>query len=175
MTEQPNEYVRVGQVVKPHGIDGELVVQPATDVPEERFAKGTSLRVTGGNYDRSTLTVSDHRWHQGRILLETREIIDRDEAEDFRDAWLTVPLSEDSPGEYIHRHELIEADVYDQNGTYRGTIVEVHPDEMNPLIRINLGEEVLDFPLSPGLINEYEPEDKRLVLTFPDGWRKLIV
>jgi len=174
VTEESDELLRVGRVVKPHGIDGELVVQPATDIPEERFDRGTSLTVTGGNSDCSSLMVSNFRWHQERILLETREINDRNEAEKYRDAWLTVPVSEDASGEYIRRHELVEADVYDRSGTYRGTVEDVHPDEMNPLVRIDLGGDVLDFPLSPGLIDEFDLEDNRLVLTFPDGWEKLI-
>jgi len=174
VTEESGEYVRIGQVIKPHGIDGELVVQPATDVPEERFSSGTSLTITGGNSDRSSLTVDDYRWHQGRILLETREINDRNEAEKFRDVWLSVPVSQDSSGEYIRQHELIQADVYDQDGTHRGTVEEVHPDEMNPLIRIDIGDDLIEFPLSPGLIHEFDSENRRLVLEFPDGWRKLI-
>lgn len=174
MTEESEEYVGIGQVVKPHGIDGELVVQPTTDVPEERFSRGTTLTVTNAQSDHSILTVSNFRWHQERILLETKEINDRNEAERFRNARLSVPVSEGSPGEYIRRHELIEVDVYDREGAYRGTIEEVHPDEMNPLIRIDIGEDLLEFPLSPGLIHEFDSENGRLVLEFPEGWRKLI-
>lgn len=174
MTEETQEYVRVGQVIKPHGIDGELVVQPMTDRPEERFSEGTSLTVENSNPDYSTLTVTGFRWHQQRILLETREVSDRNDAEELRGAWLEVLVSEPSPDEFIREHELVNVQVYDREGTPRGTIVDVHPDEMNPLVRIDFEGQTFDFPLSPGLITEFDPDDNRLVLEFPDGWRKLI-
>jgi 16S rRNA processing protein RimM len=174
VTEETQEFVRVGQIVKPHGIDGELVVQPTTDRPEERFSEGTSLSVRNGDQDFSTITVSGYRWHQQRILLETREISDRNDAEELRDAWLEVQVSESSADKFIREHELIDVEVYDQEGTRRGTVVDVHLDEMNPLSRIDCGDESFDFPFSPELVTEFDPDENRLVLNFPDGWRKLI-
>lgn len=175
MTEDSEKYLRIGEVVKPHGIEGELVVDPTTEFPEERFAKGASLVVFGFGDETRTLTVRDHRWHQGRILLRTEEVTDRNLAEEYRDAWLGV-LPEEEVGEedVVVGHELLDLEVYAADGTRRGTVVDVHPDEMNPLVKIDLGDETMDFPLSPGLVLAIEPEGNRLELRFPDGWRKLI-
>src|SRR6266511_212681 len=54
----------VGQIVRPHGIRGEVVVDVRTDEPAQRFAAGSVLvtdpavpprsgRLTSGSYDRS--------------------------------------------------------------------------------------------------------------------------
>jgi 16S rRNA processing protein RimM len=37
------DLVLVGQVAKPHGLRGEVVINPETDFPEERFAPGAQL------------------------------------------------------------------------------------------------------------------------------------
>lgn len=175
MTDDPAEYLRIGEVVKPHGIDGELVVDPTTEFPGERFAEGASLAVFGPGDEQRTLTVVDHRWHQDRILLRTEEVTDRNLAEEYRDAWLgVVPDEEVVDDEVYVGHQLMDLDVYTPDGTLRGTVVDVHPDEMNPLVKIELDEGTMDFPLSPGLVLAIDPEENRLELRFPDGWRKLV-
>ena len=40
-----HETLAVGRVVKPHGVQGELVVEVLTDSPELRFAPGAVLGV----------------------------------------------------------------------------------------------------------------------------------
>ena len=42
-------FLAVGQVVKPHGIKGELLVLPLTDHPESTYTPGVVLRL--GNAD----------------------------------------------------------------------------------------------------------------------------
>ncbi len=39
------DYVVIGRIGKPHGIKGEVSVEPRTDEPDRRFAVGTVLRV----------------------------------------------------------------------------------------------------------------------------------
>lgn len=180
MTEDPAEYLRVGEVVKPHGIDGELVVDSTTEFPEERFAAGQVLVVfDSGQQDpheeSRELTVVERRWHQGRILLRTEEVTDRNDAEEYRGTWLGVRPDEEVGDEEVYvGHELMGLDVYTPDGTRRGTVVDVHPDEMNPLVKIDLGDDTMDFPLSPGLVLAIEPDENRLELRFPEGWKKLI-
>jgi 16S rRNA processing protein RimM len=174
------DYVRVGEIVKPHGIEGELVVDPRTDFPEERFRNGNQLMVlaeTNSDDEIPTeLTVSNVRWHQGRILLETREITDRNLAEELRDAWLGIPVEERVEEESgFYGNELIGLDVVTASGEPRGTITDVHYDETNPLATITLSEKRLVLPLSPGLVEEIDQDQNRIRINFPDGWKKLMV
>ena len=36
--------LQIGRVIKPHGVRGEVVVDPTTDTPEQRFATGEVLK-----------------------------------------------------------------------------------------------------------------------------------
>ncbi len=73
---------RVGRIVKPHGIRGELVVDLSTDSADLRFAVGSVLFVTSrdGAVTRS-LTITAARPHTGRLLVCFEGVDGRDAAE----------------------------------------------------------------------------------------------
>lgn len=173
MTE-PTGVLRVGQIVKPHGIEGEVIVEPYTDFPEERFEPGVELSLFDGDDSFRGVTVEGSRWHQDRILLKLDEIDDRDRAEELRDCWLGVS-EEDAfeQEEAFYGHQLLDLSVRDQEGRERGTIKDVHPDRLNPLAEVEVDGDLLDFPLSEDLIIEVNPDEGFIVLKFPEGWEKL--
>lgn len=167
------DLLRVGQVIKPHGIDGELVVESYTDYPEERFRTGQELFLVEGD-ETIPVAVEEYRWHQDRILLTLEQVPDRDRAEELRDCWLVIPADEAfDDSEDVLSHEMVGLTVRDAEGEARGVVSDVHPDPMNPLAEITIEDEVLDFPLSEGLVLELDPDAGYIVLDFPTGWEKL--
>ena len=54
----------VGQIVRPHGIRGEVIVFSRTDEPELRFREG-SVFIAGSSH----LTIATVRPHLGRFLI----------------------------------------------------------------------------------------------------------
>ena len=87
------DYLVVGRIGKPHGLRGEVSVEPRTDEPERRFADGATLgtqRNRPGTRAAQALTVQGHRWHSGRLLVTFAEITDRDAAEEARGTLLVV-------------------------------------------------------------------------------------
>ena len=50
--------VVVGVIGRPHGVRGEVAVEPRTDEPDRRFAPGQRLRAEGSS---RTLTVASMR------------------------------------------------------------------------------------------------------------------
>ncbi|MDO5511482.1 ribosome maturation factor RimM [Corynebacterium sp.] len=98
--------VQIGRVIKPHGVRGELVVDPTTDDPDGRFAVGTVLsgRQTGKTLE---LTVKSVRPHQGRLLVTFEEIPGRTEAESLRGLrFFAEPVIDEEDDSY-YDHELI--------------------------------------------------------------------
>src|SRR3954449_7408201 len=58
----------VGWIARAHGIRGQVIVNPETDFPEERFQPGAELFVErGGRVE--TLTVTTARFHRGRPVI----------------------------------------------------------------------------------------------------------
>lgn len=170
------ETVSVGKVVKPHGVQGELVVEPLTDFVEKRFAPGNQLLVDGVPGTR-TLTVENVRWHQERLLLDTRELNDCEEAESLRGAELAVDRQSvfDLPEEEFYGFELLGLEVYNQDGEPVGKISRIW--EAGEQYGFEIESEAhgtIDFPARPELIVEINREEDRVTLDFPRGWQNLI-
>jgi 16S rRNA processing protein RimM len=109
--------VVVGRIGKPHGIRGELSVEPRTDEPDRRFAVGMVLATETprgsaphGPGRPAALTVQAVRWHLDRLLVRFEEIPDRTAAEAARGLVLTadVPVDEapEDPEEF-YDHQLV--------------------------------------------------------------------
>jgi 16S rRNA processing protein RimM len=116
----------VGQIVRPHGLRGELSVEVHTDEPGQRFAAGAVLGTDPA--EAGPLTVISAQWHAGRLLVRFAEVADRTEAESLRGVWLTVdvadvPLPED-PDEF-HDHQLTGLTVVTVTGELVGTVSDV--------------------------------------------------
>ncbi len=89
------EFAIVGRVRKAHGIHGELVVEPLTNVPDAVFAPGR--RVFAGTVDgdpardRRELVVEESRPFKGGWIVAFDSIADRNEAELWRERYLLAP------------------------------------------------------------------------------------
>ena len=85
--------VEVGRVLRPHGVRGEAVVEPFSEVPE-RFSPGAELlaAVPGTPLgSRRSLKVESVRPHRGALLIGFAGVAGRDAVEALRGALLEVP------------------------------------------------------------------------------------
>ena len=88
-----NDRVLVGEVIRPHGVRGELVVIPHSDV-RQRFECGAELLIGDGS---RTLVVESSRAHKKSLLVRFEGISDRDQAEAVRGLALYVERSTSPP------------------------------------------------------------------------------
>ena len=127
--------VVVGRIGKPHGVKGELSVEPRTDEPERRFATGAVLATRTpqgadphGPGRPPTLTVRSTRWHQSRLLVTFDEVRDRTAAEAVRGLLLAVEVdpseSPEDPEEF-YDHQLVGLRVETPDGMLVGELAEV--------------------------------------------------
>src|SRR5882762_8067676 len=85
------EMVMVGRIARAHGIRGQVIVNPETDFPEERFQPGAELFVErGGRVD--TLTVTTARFHRERPVIGIAGIETMNDAETLAGLELRVPV-----------------------------------------------------------------------------------
>lgn len=88
--------VRIGRILGPHGIRGELKILALTDLPE-RFLSMEKMRVyTGEGAFRTELTLLSARRieHKGLVLAQTEEITSRSEAEGFAGSFIEIEPEE---------------------------------------------------------------------------------
>ncbi|MGH9280712.1 MAG: ribosome maturation factor RimM [Acidimicrobiales bacterium] len=150
--------LEVGEIVKPHGLRGEVVVRLVTNHPEARFAPGSVLESDDG-----PLEVVSGRPHQDRWLVTFRGVDDRTAAESLRHRVLRAPPFEgdDLEGE-LWVHELIGAEVVDAGGVRRGVVEAVEANPASDLLVLD-GERLV--PLT--FVVSHEPG--RVVIDPPRG------
>jgi 16S rRNA processing protein RimM len=115
----------VGVVGRPHGIRGEVAVEPRTDEPDRRFAAGQQLR---SEDTARTFTVASMRWHSGRMLVRFAGLDDRTAAESVRGIRLVTDVDPaerpEEPGEFYDR-QLLGLGVQTPDGVRVGEVVDV--------------------------------------------------
>ena len=137
----PPDRLVVGRVLRPHGVRGELSVQVLSDAPE-RFVPGAELGVGDPDGPRppAPAVVRAARLHQGRLLLSLEGVEDRDAADRFRGAWLSIPVAAARPldrGEFWP-HQLVGLAVVDRQGRERGRVADVVPGAAHDLLVVEL-------------------------------------
>lgn len=115
MTE--DDRVVIGRVVKPHGIRGEVVVEPLSEVPG-RFDPG--VVVTVGD---TTHSIASSRPHAGRLLVAFEGLDDRNGAELLRGRQVTAPPPELDDQDVFYVQELVGLDVVTTDGDWLGEVV----------------------------------------------------
>ena len=119
--------LEVGRIVKPHGLRGEVAVEPITNRPEQRFAAGTMFQS-----ERGALEVVSGRPHQGRWLVTFAGVEDRNQAEALRGVVLLAePLDEEGA---LWVHELIGAAVVGIDGRSYGVVEAVEANPASDLL-----------------------------------------
>lgn len=166
----------VGRIGKPHGIKGEVSVEPRTDEPDRRFAVGARLKTENkrpeGHQSPSHLTVAGTRWHSGRLLVRFEEIPDRNAAEESRGTLLLIPLDPDErpeDPEEFYDHQLVGLAVVTTDGRTVGTLKEiVHGSAQDLLVIAADGPDVL-VPFVSELVPEVDVTGGRIVVADRPG------
>ena len=165
-----DDYLVVGRIGRPHGLRGEVAVEPRTDEPDRRFATGARLRTERnrpGAQPHESLTVQATRWHSGRLLVTFDEIGDRTAAEEARGTMLVVPVDPDETPEdpeEFYDHQLVGLAVEDTDGSKVGTVTAVEHTGGQDLLHIEVdGEDVL-FPFVTALVPVVDVPGGRIVV-----------
>ncbi|HVV23428.1 MAG TPA: ribosome maturation factor RimM [Pseudonocardiaceae bacterium] len=165
---------KVGRIVKPHGIRGELLVDVSTDSADLRFAVGSVLFVTSrdGAVTR-TLTVTAARPHAGRLLVRFEGVRDRDGADALRGAPLAADVADlppiDDPDEF-YDHQLEGLAVHTVAGAVVGTVREVRHGVGGDLLVVDsdAGDELL-VPFVREIVPTVDVAGGRIVVDPPAG------
>jgi 16S rRNA processing protein RimM len=159
-----NDPVIVGRIVAPHGIRGELKVQPLTDFPE-RFEAGSRLWINGAQW-----VVQRGRWTGRTVILQLRGLETRNEAEALRGAELTVPEPTKLEDEGVYYlHDIIGLSVFDSAGEALGKLEDVFTTGSADVYVVEGERGELLLPALDDVITEVDIEGGRIVVAIPEG------
>ncbi len=174
------DFIVVGQVVKLHGVRGELYVQSLSDRTDDVFRPGRELRVAGDEGEAPDerlprLRISEVRPHRTGLLLRVEGLDDRAAAAFLHQRYLLIPFAEAEPteeGEYFH-HELVGMEVCTVEGNVLGRVREVHAMDPADLLLVSDGERERFVPFSHRLVRGVERETGRILIDPPPGFLEL--
>jgi 16S rRNA processing protein RimM len=150
-TDPGEQFVRIGQVGRPHGVDGAFVVEGASEDPS-RFDVGAELLVDG----MPATVVLSRRVGGGRVAIR----LDR-RAE--RGGELTVSRTALQPlhvGSY-YVADLVGMEVIDEHGARLGFVCDVLPGPANDALELDTG---LLLPLVEDCVREVDLDGRKVLL-----------
>lgn len=154
-------FLLIGEVMKPHGVRGEVRVMPHTDQPE-RFTWLETVYL--GEENPQPVAVETVRLHQNLVLLKLAGYDDRDAADSLRGQWLQVPLEEAIPleeGEY-YLFQLLGLEVYSDEGEYLGELTQVLETGANHVFVVSDGKREILLPDTDEVIVDIDFANGRL-------------
>jgi 16S rRNA processing protein RimM len=161
----PPERVVVGRIVKPHGINGELVVLVLSDAPE-RFARGSRLEAGDPEGERMPVTVRSTRDDRGRLLVRFYQVPDRAGADALRGALLSISRTDAAPppeGAY-YDWQLEGLEVVDEDGAPLGRLARVLEGAASDLWVVDTGEREVMVPAVEEFVRRVDLESGRIVV-----------
>lgn len=165
----------VGRIRRAHGVRGEVVVEVLTDAPDAIFASGARLYAGTVEGDlrpnAPQLHVEDARPFKDALLVVFNEIEDRNAADLWRDRFLLVPIAELAPpaDDEIFLHDLIGLSAILENGESLGTVIAYYEMPHTILLDIQRPRGTVLLPYNDQFVREIDREEKRIVVTPPDG------
>lgn len=170
-TERLDDLVLIGRVARAHGNRGQVIVNPETDFPEDRFRPGRVFVVRHDQGPAVRLAVSAARFHRGRPILSFDGVDTMDAAEAMSGAGLWLPASELpalGSGSFYH-HELVGCEVRQADGRLVGTVARVEgPMEGSILVVETRRGDVL-IPLASEICVRIDPAQRTIVIEPPEG------
>ena len=168
------DLILVGRVARAHGNKGQVIVNPETDFPDERFAVGQVVAVeqAGRTIDRRITAV---RFQQGRPIIAFEGIDTMNDAEALAGAELKVraevlpPL----PARTYYRHDLVGCEVRTKDGQAIGKVTGVEGSlERSRLVIAREGGDVL-VPMVDAICISVDLAAKTIVIDPPEGLLEL--
>lgn len=167
--------LRVGRLVKAHGLKGALKLELYTDDPDGRFVPGASFTVQvpeASPWHGKSVTVREFRWMNSHPVVFLDDVTDRDAAETLVKAILWIDQDGDAVAEddAWFDHQLVGLDVF-RDGERVGRIARVdHFPAQDLLIVQRDGEEAeILVPFVKAIVPEVDVAAGRVIVTPPAG------
>lgn len=168
--EDSSQWLVVGRVSKPHGIQGDLTVDIITDFPE-RLAEGVRFGVGGDEKPETFHEVHRIRFHKRKWLLSVAGLRDRDLAESWRGRYLFLPEQslDELPEGFHYEHHLVGLVCKTPNGEDLGKVtgIEMGPGQRRLVVRHGRREFLV--PYVPEIVTNVDLEAKIVTIDAPAG------
>jgi 16S rRNA processing protein RimM len=171
---QWNEMALVGRIARAHGNRGQVIVDPETDFPEQRFQAGAELFIArGGRLE--ALRAAAVRFQRDRPVLTLDGVDTMDAAESLAGLELRVPVDRLAPlpAGTFYRHDLIGCRVETQSGVEVGVVSGVEGTLAGSRLIVDAAPGEILIPLAAEICTTIDVGARRIVVEPPAGLLEL--
>jgi 16S rRNA processing protein RimM len=169
-----DDMVLVGRIARPHGIRGQVFVNPETDFVEDRFAVGATLW-TRSDRGEEQLTIGTARVQNGRPVVGFEGFSSIDDVERLAGLELRIPeqaLQPLQPGSY-YRHQLVGCIVETTAGKRVGVVARVDEGAGGQLLVVDGTDGEILIPFAADICVAIDVGAKRIGIEAPEGLLEL--
>jgi len=162
------DLLAVGRILRPHGIRGDLLVDPYSESIRSIEAE-SQVFIGSPENSRTVLSIRSHRSH---MILRIEGSADREAAEAFRGHELFIPTqtAEPLPEGVYYRWQILGLAVVEAEGQQLGTVTDILETGANDVYIVRGdGPRELLLPAIESVILEVDLEEGRLLVRVPEG------
>ncbi len=161
--------IKIGQIVRPFGLKGEVKIKLFTDFPEDRFTVGMPLSLSSGKEDIGVV-VASFRMHQGFALVSFEGKPKIEDIEMYRNFEVSIDEENiEQQEDDVYFFDLIGCSVVDQKQMLLGTVSEVIDSPAHAIIRVKReGKDIL-IPYVDAFITDENLDEKIITVRLIEG------
>jgi len=163
--------LRVGRLLKAHGLKGALKLELYTDNPERRFVPGAEFTLQvpeASSWHGKTVTIREYRVMNGNSVVFLEGVDDRTAAESLVRAILWMDEDDEAEDDAWYAHQLVGLDVVRDDAVV-GRVARVeHLPAQDLLIVKTDGGDVM-VPFVEAIVPSVDVAAGRIVVTPPPG------
>ncbi|HCX62510.1 ribosome maturation factor RimM [Sedimentibacter sp.] len=162
-----NDYIKVGKIVNTHGVKGYLKCLPLTD-DMERFEE---LKYVYTEKDNTKRKLKDVWYRNNMVYILLENINDMSTAETFRDSYISILEDQlrELPEDSYYLFDLVEMEVYSDDGEYLGKIKEIYQTGANDVYEITNKNKSFLIPAVKEVVKKVDVENKKMVINVIEG------
>lgn len=165
--------LRVGRLLKAHGLKGALKVELYTDDPAKRFVPGASFSLqvpTDSPWHGKTLELTELRWYNGHPVAFFEGIEDRTAAESLVKAilWIDADVAAEQEPDAWYDHQLVGLRAV-RDGVEVGELVRVEHLPAQDLLVIKTDDREVLVPFVSAIVPSVDLAAGTVTLTPPAG------
>ena len=169
-----DDMVLVGRIARPHGVRGQVIVNPETDFVEDRFVSGATMWARSDRGDEA-LTITSARVQNGRPVIGFEGFSNLEDVERLAGLELRVP--EDSlrslgAGVY-YQHQLVGCVAQTIAGARIGEVSRVDGGAGGSLLVVRGARGEVLIPFAQHICVEIDVAARRIRIDPPEGLLEL--
>src|SRR5687768_7451988 len=168
------QMVLVGRIARPHGVRGQVIVNPETDFVDDRFVSGATMWVRSSQGEEA-LTIASARVQNGRPVIAFDGFASIEDVERLAGLELRIPeesLQALGEGTY-YQHQLVGCAVETVDGLLIGEVSRVDGGAGGSLLTVRGAQGEVLIPFAQHICVDVDVEGRRIRIDPPEGLLEL--